>query len=78
MTRREPEAGGDYIVIVCSVCRTASCWHGEFMCEASRSAGIVKVPASKLRVEDREHPCNYSVAKILEVYGAPPEAHDEA
>ena len=60
----------DYYVTVCSVCHCASCWHGEFMCEASRGAGTIDVRASELRGEDREHPDNYSIAKLQEVCGS--------
>lgn len=60
----------DYLVTVCSKCRTASCWHGEFMCEQSRDAGTVDVLASVLRSEEREHPDNYSIAKLTAVSGA--------
>lgn len=60
----------DYLVTVCSACRCASCWHGEFMCDASRTAGTVNALASGLRAEDREHPDNYSIAKLHEVCGS--------
>ncbi len=59
----------DYFVTVCSVCRCASCWHGEFMCEASRNAGNVEVLASVLRGENREHPDNFGIAKLQQVCG---------
>lgn len=60
----------DYLVTVCSACRCASCWHGEFMCDASRTAGTVNVRASVLRAEAREHPDNFSTAKLQWVCGA--------
>lgn len=59
----------DYLVTVCSACRTASCWHGEFMCERSRDANVVDVRASVLRSEKREHPDNFSEAKLYNVCG---------
>lgn len=61
----------DYLVTVCSVCRCASCWHGEFMCEASQLARTVEVPASasELRGEHREHPSNFSAEKLRDVCG---------
>lgn len=60
----------DYLVTICSVCRCASCWHGEFLCEESRDAGTVDVLASVLRGEDREHPDHFSIAKLTEVCGS--------
>lgn len=59
----------DYYVTVCSACRCASCWHGEFMCQASRNASTTEVPASELRRERREHPGCFSVARLREVCG---------
>lgn len=38
----------DPIITVCDECLQASCWHGEFMCETSVSAGIVDRHASSL------------------------------
>ena len=60
----------DYYVTVCDRCRCASCWHGEFMCEVSRDAGTIEVRASTLLKEDREHPDNFSIAKLTEVCGS--------
>ena len=59
----------DYLVTVCSACRCASCWHGEFMCERSRDASTVEVRASELRGEDREHPSNFAPERLREVCG---------
>lgn len=59
----------DYWVTVCEVCRTASCWHNKFLCERSATAGLVDVPASVLRTEDREHPTHYSRERVLAVCG---------
>lgn len=59
----------DYYVTVCSACRCASCWHAEFMCQRSQTAGTIEVLASVLRGEDREHPSYYSVTKLREVCG---------
>ena len=64
-----PSAPTDYMVTVCSTCRCASCWHGEFMCGGACDAGTIVVLASVLRWEGREHPSNYSVARLLEVCG---------
>ncbi len=74
--RRPPRRGdgacevSDYWVTVCSACRTASCWHGEFMCDRFRDAGTIDVLASAIRGEDRENRSNYSIRKIREVCGS--------
>jgi len=59
----------DYYVTVCKECRTASCWHGEFMCQKAQHADVVDVLASVLCAENREHPENYSREKLLDVCG---------
>lgn len=59
-----------YWVTVCDACRTASCWHGEFMCQASGGAGTTEVLASVLDAEDREHRDNYSEAELQRVCGS--------
>lgn len=59
----------DYHVTVCAACRCASCWHGDALCQASRSADTTEVLASELRRERREHPSYFSVARIREVCG---------
>jgi hypothetical protein len=45
----------DTVVTVCSECLMASCWHGEFMCDKSQTAGLVKKTVAELRALDREH-----------------------
>lgn len=57
-------------VYVCSECLTASCWHGEFMCQKARTAGIVKRTVAELDAMGLEHPSNYSVAKVKAVHGS--------
>lgn len=37
------------LIEVCDVCLRACCWHGEFMCDDSREAGTIKLPAGFLR-----------------------------
>jgi len=59
----------DYWVAVCSACLTASCWHGEFMCEHAKTAKICDKRASDLDLLHNESPDNYSEAKLLEVCG---------
>lgn len=58
----------DYFVYVCDNCLTASCWHGEFMCEKSDIAGIKKMKVSELIKLDLEHCDNYSEDKLMKVY----------
>jgi hypothetical protein len=61
----------DYYVTVCSACRCASCWHGEFMCDGAwLGAGTVEALASVLRGEDREHVSNFNPEKIEAVCGS--------
>lgn len=59
----------DYWVTVCDSCLTASCWHGEFMCEQSCGANIATLKASELCQMKREHEDNYSREKLLQVCG---------
>lgn len=71
-----PPAGSilltDYPVTVCAECLTASCWHGEFMCERAKDARTTVMRASELRALDREHPSNFSPSKIRAVHGVFP------
>jgi hypothetical protein len=62
----------DYPVTVCAACLCASCWHGEFMCQRSRSADVTTRKASELVALGREHPSCFSREKIREVTGADP------
>lgn len=57
-------------VTVCEACLTASCWHGEFMCQRSGSAGTTTRTVAELDALDREHPSNYSVETVRNVCGA--------
>lgn len=57
------------VVTVCDECLTASCWHGEFMCDASKNAGIVEKTVGELNALKYEHPDNYSAEKCLKVTG---------
>jgi hypothetical protein len=63
----------DYDVTVCAACLTASCWHGEFMCDKARSADVTTLKASELRRLGREHPDNFSPEKLFAVTGREPE-----
>ena len=53
-----------YMIDVCSECKTASCWHGEFMCDDARSAGLVKISRLDLDNLCLEHKDNYSDKKL--------------
>jgi len=44
------------LITVCDKCLQASCWQGIFMCDESRSAGIVQKTRRQLRKLAREHP----------------------
>lgn len=68
-----PDRVKDWCVTICDACRTASCWHGEFMCERSQHAGTTEAWASQLDVEHREHRSNYSLTKLRAVTGSEPE-----
>lgn len=59
----------DYWVEVCSACRRASCWHGEFYCEKAKTAGTILVKASALRRERNERPSFFTKSKVREVCG---------
>lgn len=59
----------DYWVTVCDVCGTASCWHGELMCEDARLAGTSNVLASVLLKRGLEDRGNFSPKKLKKVCG---------
>ena len=67
----------DYYVTVCAECLTASCWHGEFMCQRSRDADVKTVRASELDAANHEHPGNYSRTKLLRVCGTVKEVRSD-
>ena len=46
---------GREMITVCDACLTASCWYGEFMCQASQGAGTVNLPIETLRGLGLEH-----------------------
>lgn len=46
----------DRLVAVCSVCHTAACFQGLFMCEDSRTAGVEEKTVRELRQLALEHP----------------------
>jgi hypothetical protein len=59
----------DYIVTVCDSCLRACCWHGLFMCDASRDAGTKELRASEVAKLDLEHHDYFSREQLLEVEG---------
>lgn len=52
------------LITVCDACLRACCWHGIFMCDDSRDAGLVQKTASELRKLNREHPSYYSRREV--------------
>jgi len=69
MAVKRKQMDSDYWVWVCDKCLTASCWHGEFMCQESQHAGITTRLASELDVLGLEHKTRYSREKLLQVSG---------
>ena len=56
-------------VTVCAKCLQASCWHGEFMCDSARQAGLTERTVAELKALDREHRSHYSIANIRKITG---------
>lgn len=59
----------DRLIQVCTECGMASCWHGEFLCQNSKFAGLELKTAKELddkKLEDKHH---YSVENIENVFG---------
>jgi len=54
------------VVTVCSACLRASCWHGQFMCDGSKTAGTVRKTVAELRPLRLEHPDYWKLAAILD------------
>lgn len=52
------------LIEVCADCLTASCWHGELMCETAYEADTVKKTREYLKNHSHEHPSNYSDKKL--------------
>jgi hypothetical protein len=48
----------DDLITVCDVCRRASCWHGDFVCDAvyEVSAGTIQMTRRELLALNLEHP----------------------
>lgn len=60
----------DRLIEVCDKCKTAACWYGEFMCDAARYAGTIKIRKSNLEKMNLEHPDYWSDEKLNELYGS--------
>ena len=65
------------MVTVCDACLTASCWHGEHLCQRSLTAGITQRTVGDLHRLGLEHPDNYSVERVREVCGGPAWRREE-
>lgn len=56
-------------VLVCSKCLRASCWYGEFMCDAAQSAGLKIMTVGELLKIDRESSDYWTDEAMIEQYG---------
>lgn len=56
----------DDIITVCDKCFTASCWHGEFMCDDNKHAGTDERSVSQLRAMGLEHPSHWLRQKEMQ------------
>lgn len=59
----------DYDVTVCAACLMASCWHGVWLCQEARSAGLTTRTARELDALHREDPSYYAPENIKRVTG---------
>lgn len=57
------------LVQVCTECGRASCWHGDFLCNESKSAGIELKTAKELDKNNLENKDHYSLEMIKRVFG---------
>jgi len=46
----------DWTITVCSACKCATCWQGEFYCQDYRTAGTVEITIREARALNRENP----------------------
>ena len=67
----------DKLIEVCSECKKASCYHGEFMCDEARYAGTELMSRKELDKLKLEHPSRYSNKKLMKVFGQIPIYKDE-
>jgi len=47
------------LITVCEECLTASCWHGEFMCDNAVNANIIQKTVKELMGLNLEHEDNW-------------------
>lgn len=64
-----PSADDDRVVVVCSFCLRASCWHGVFYCSDAHTAGTVERTVRQLRRLGVEHASHYSVEAVRRYVG---------
>lgn len=65
-----PGRSRERLITVCSECFRASCWHGDFFCDAYRTAGLVKKGERELERLAVEHPSYYAQARIEKICGS--------
>jgi len=59
------------IICVCSNCKRANCWYGEFMCEGAflNATTELKTVKELREINTKEHEDNWSDKKMKEIYG---------
>lgn len=61
------------MIYVCSECKRACCWYGEFMCDESRNASIVLADVNELEELNIESPDYWNDETLIKIYGEIPE-----
>lgn len=59
----------DRLIQVCAECGTACCWHGEFLCSDSLTAGLELRTVEELNNKKLENNHHYSVDNIEKIFG---------
>lgn len=59
------------LIMVCSACKTASCWHGEFMCDDAKHADTELKTVAELHKFNLEREDRWSDQTMQEIYGEP-------
>lgn len=57
------------LITVCDSCLMATCWYWEFPCDNARYAGTIKLPISKLKELNREHPSYWTLENVEKYTG---------
>lgn len=57
------------LIQVCSECKKASCWYGEWLCIDSRKANIELMTIKELKILGLENEEQWSDVKMIKVYG---------